>query len=142
MNNQLLESTPAPPAETPQGVAAELVAAIARGDVDAVGARLAPGVVLHVPGTHRLAGDHRGPEGVLAFIAATAATAGGSEELVPLDVLGGEQHAAVYFRVRATRPGRPPLDNFTIHLLRVDGGQVSEIWLHNFDDVAVDDFWS
>ena len=119
-----------------------LYRAVAEGDVALAAAALDDDVTLHVPGTHPLAGDHRGPEAVLAFAAATRALTDDGEQIEILDVLVGERYVAVAARVRATRAGRTPLDNRTVHLLRLDGGRVAEIWLHNFDDLTVSDFWS
>ena len=42
----------------------------------------------------------------------------------------------------ATRDGRAPLDNLTVHLARLDGNRIVEIWFHNFDGPAVAAFWA
>ena len=77
-----------------------------------------------------------------SFTAATTALTDDGEDIEVIDVLGGADHAAVYCRVTARRAGRPPLDNLTVHVLRIRDGRVAEAWLHNFDDVAVSAFWS
>jgi ketosteroid isomerase-like protein len=119
-----------------------LYRALADGDVAGAAATLDDDVVLHVPGTHPLAGDHRGPDAVLGFVAATRARTDDAEQIEVLDVLAGERYVAVAARVHATRAGRAPLDNRTVHVLRLDAGRVAEIWLHNFDDLTVSEFWS
>ncbi len=116
--------------------------AMAAGDLAAASATLHPEVVLHVPGTHRLAGVHVGPSGVLDFIHRTRGLTEHGEDVDVLDVLVGRDHVGVYCTVRATRAGRAPLENTTVHLLRIQDGRVAEIWLHNFDDLSVNDFWS
>jgi hypothetical protein len=58
-----------------------------------------------------------------------------------IDVLASPARVAVYCRVTARR-GDAVLDNTTIHLVTVDDGLITGIWLHNFDDVAVNEFWS
>ena len=64
------------------------------------------------------------------------------EDVEVIDLLASERRVAVYCRVTAQRGDRT-LDNTTIHLLHVDETErIDEIWLHNFDDVAVNDFWS
>lgn len=135
MNYQIMETTD-------RDRVVSLYAALARGDVAAMVGMLADDVVLHVPGSHPLAGDHRGPDAVLGFAAATRALTDDGEEIEVLDVLAGDRSVAVHARVRATRAGRAPLDNRTVHLLRLDAGRVAEIWLHNFDDLTVSEFWS
>ena len=97
---------------------------------------------LHVPGTHPLAGVHRGPDAVVDFVRGSRGRTDHGEEIDLVDVLQGERHTAVYCTVRATRRGRRPLVNPTVHLVRLDDGLVAELWLHNFDDLSVNDFWS
>lgn len=122
-------------------VAIDLYRALATGDLAAAAVHLDPDVELHVPGTHALAGTHRGLDGVLAFAEGTRARTDDGEAIEVLDVLAGTTATAVHCRVRATRGDRR-LDNSTVHLLRLRAGRVAEIHLHNFDGVAVDDFWS
>jgi ketosteroid isomerase-like protein len=120
----------------------ELYAALSAPDITSARRGLHPDVVLHVPGTHPLAGTHRGPDAVLGFVLASRARTAGGEHIELVDVLEGREHVGVYCTVRAERPGRAPLRNPTIHLVRIQDGLVAEIWLHNFDDLSVNDFWS
>lgn len=131
---------------TENPTAAELLAglyqAVACGDLDAARRHLHPDVVLHVPGRQPLSGDHSGVDAVLAFVAASSTTAGRTEKIEVLDVLDGAEHAAAYCHVTGERDGRSMLENRTLHLFRVAGGQIAEIWFHNWDQEAVDAFWS
>lgn len=127
---------------SPTATVVGLYTALAAGDLDAAGRHLAPDVVLHVPGRQPLAGDHVGRQAVVDFVVASSATAGRSEEIELLDVLAGEAHVAACCRVTGRRDGRVALDNRTVHLFRLDGGVIAEIWFHNWDQVAVDAFWS
>lgn len=112
-------------------------------DNDAIGTRqlLADDVVLHVPGNHPLAGDHTGPTAVLGFVVASRGLTDDGEHIELLDLLVGARTVAAWCRVTARRGGRE-LDNTTVHLVRVADGRIVEIWLHNFDDIAVNDFWN
>ena len=130
----------AAPAE--RGEDAELYRAVGAGDLSAASHFLDAGVVLHVPGTHPLAGAHVGRMAFARFSERTRAPTVAGEQIDVLDVLEGDDHVAVYCRVRAARPNGAELDNTTVHLLRIVGGVVTEAWLHNWDDVAVDRFWS
>lgn len=121
----------------PNRIARRLYAAAAT-DPSALTTLLDPDVVLHDPGTHPNGGAHRGRDAVLRFLA-TSSTAGATTEL--LDVMGGEQYAAAYVRVRAEQ-GDARLDNPTVHLLRIRDGRVAEVWFHNRDQAHVDAFWS
>lgn len=119
----------------------DLYRALATGDLIAAADHLHPDVALHVPGTHGLAGVHRGLDGVLAFVEGTRARTDDGEAIEVLDVMAGATGVAVHCRITATR-GDLRLDNSTIHLLRLDDGRVTEIHLHNFDGAAVEEFWS
>ena len=133
MNTSVLSAT---------DIARRLYAAREVGDMATVAGLVTDDVVLHVPGTHPLADAHRGLAAFAEFAAATTALTDDGEDIEVIDVLGGTDHAAVYCHVTARRAGRPPLDNLTVHLLRIRDGRVAEAWLHNFDDVAVSAFWS
>jgi uncharacterized protein len=117
-----------------------LYGALGSGDAGALATALAPDVALHVPGRHHLAGTHRGPAAVLEFLTATSTATDGGERVEVLDVMGGREHVAVYARSRARR-GDAVLDNPTVHLLRVEGDRVTEVWFHNRDQRSVDAFW-
>jgi ketosteroid isomerase-like protein len=124
-------------------VAAAFYEAFLGGDLAAAAEFLHPAVVLHVPGTHPLAGEFRGLDEVLGFVLASQEIIGpGTETIELLDVLGGTHHAAAYCRVTANRPDHRPLDNLTVHLLRIGDGRVVELWFHDYDGVSVDAFWN
>ena len=65
-------------------------------------------VVLHVPGTHPLAGQHRGPEALLRFVEASRERTDTGEHIEVLDVLEGADHAAAYLRVHRSASGQSP----------------------------------
>ncbi len=108
---------------------------LANGDVVAAAARLTPDAVLHIPEDNPLAGDHRGPAAILGVLA-TVDGLGARTEVV--DVLAGRSYAAAFCRVHADTK----LDNTTVHLFRMAGERVAEVWFHNRDQAAVDAFWS
>ena len=143
MNNQLLER-PSPDAArfTDTEVVLALYSALGDGDLDASRAGMHPDVVLHVPGTHPLSGSHLGPDAVIGFVLRSRSLTRDGEHIELHDVLAGDRYVGVYCSVRAERDGRAPLSNRTVHLVRVEAGRVAEIWLHNFDDLAVNEFWS
>ena len=98
---------------------------------------VAPDVVAHVPAV----GDLHGIDQLAGFVLDTASKTDDGEHLEHLDTLVGADHAALYFRITATRAGQPPLDNLTVHLARIDDGIIQEIWFHNYDGPAVAAFW-
>jgi uncharacterized protein len=112
---------------------------LADGEAAAVAARLTPDAVLHIPGDNPLAGDHRGPAAILEVLA-TVDGIGGRTEVV--DVLAGRSYAAAYCRVHTDTDTGTGLDNATVHLFRMAGDRVAEVWFHNRDQATVDAFWS
>jgi uncharacterized protein len=126
----------------PTSKVTDLYQAIRESDLATLLDLVAPGVILHMPGTHSLAGTHRGSDAVLTCMAEMTGLTDGGEHIEVLDVLGGHSYAAAYCHVTATRDGRPPLDNHTVHLLRFDDAQLVEIWFHNRNDFDVNEFWS
>ena len=99
---------------------------------------VAPDVVTHIPAV----GDLHGVDALAAFLLDTAAKTDDGESFELIDALAGESHAALYFRITATRAGRASLDNLTVHLARLEAGRIVEIWFHNFDGPAVAAFWA
>ena len=112
-------------------------------DPSALASSLEPDVILHVPGTHPLSGDHHGLAGVGSFLQRTREATSDGEHIELIEVLGGKDHVGAYVRVTATRDDRAPLVNHTIHLFRLgDDDRIAEIWFHNREQAPVDAFWS
>jgi ketosteroid isomerase-like protein len=124
---------------SPSDVAVDLYVAVSEGHVERARGLLTPDAVLHIPEDNPLAGDHVGVDAILSAVGPSGTGARAEFEII--DILEGHAHAAVYCRVTELAPDGPPLDNLTVHLLRVDGRRVAEIWFHNRDQAAVDDFW-
>lgn len=112
--------------------------AMAAGRWDEVLANVDNDVVAHVPKV----GDLFGSDALAGFVLETAAKTDNGETFELIDALVGDHHAGLYFRITAQRAGRPPLDNFTVHLARIDQGLIAEIWFHNFDSEVVAAFWA
>ncbi|MET0910098.1 MAG: nuclear transport factor 2 family protein [Ilumatobacteraceae bacterium] len=112
-------------------------------DPSAIASALEPDVTLHVPGSHPLSGDHHGVAGVGQFLERTRNTTDDGEHIELIEILDGETHIGAYVRVTAHRGGRTPLVNHTIHLFRLtEDDRIAEIWFHNREQAAVDEFWS
>jgi uncharacterized protein len=120
----------------------ELFAAFATGDVDTIRAVIPEHAVWHFPGRRgQLAGTHRGRDAIFAFLLRVRALTGGSFHLELIDVVGNDVHVVALFRGRAERDGRT-LDNPTCLRMRIEDGQVAEVWEFVWDLFAVDEFWS
>lgn len=109
--------------------------------IDGLRAVLADDVVWHVPGRSAIAGEHRGIEGVLAYLEKRRSMTDSSfvVSVHGMSVIDGRvvQLAAG----RAMRDGRE-LAWETVGVFRVADDRVAECWLIPFDQLAFDEIWS
>ena len=116
--------------------------AFARGDIDTVRSLWTDDVVYHFPGASPLAGDHKGKDGVLAYLAKAAELAGGSLRIVEVhDVLANDQHGVALVRFTASRKGRQFTWN-QANVYHLRNGKMAEVWALPTDPWAVDEFFS
>jgi ketosteroid isomerase-like protein len=117
-------------------------AAMATGDMDGLSALFADDVVLHVPGTNQLSGDHKGKEAAFTgFMGTVMSLTNGEFVFEPHDIVGSEDHAAGIYRYRATRDGQT-IEWRHVNVYHVRDGQIVEIWQHPFDFERWNEFWS
>jgi hypothetical protein len=120
----------------------ELFAAFRGGDIDTVRSVIPEHAVWHFPGRRgQLAGSHRGRDAIFAFLLNVQGLTDHSFHLDLIDVLANDQHAVALFRGHAERNGKT-LDNPTCLRMRIEQGQVVEVWEFVWDLFAVDEFWS
>jgi len=120
----------------------ELFAAFRAGDIDTVRAVIAEQAVWHFPGRRgQLAGSHRGREAIFAFLLNVQSLTAHTFHLELIDVLANDMHAVALFRGHAERNGKT-LDNPTCLRIRLEHGQVVEVWEFVWDLFAVDEFWT
>jgi ketosteroid isomerase-like protein len=116
--------------------------AFSRGDVDTGRSLWADDVVYHVPGAGPLAGDHKGKDGVLAYLAKAAELAGGTLRMAEVhDVLANDEHGVALLRFTATRKGRQFTWN-QANVYHLRNGKMAEAWALPADHRAVDEFFS
>ena len=115
--------------------------AFTRGDMQAVSDVFADDIVWHVGGRSPLAGDYRGKDEVLGFLAKTMELSGGTFRVEIHDVLANEEHVTVLVVARAEREGKT-LEDRQAHVLHVKDGKVTEYWGHPGDQYAIDEFFS
>jgi RNA 2',3'-cyclic 3'-phosphodiesterase len=102
---------------------------------------LAEDVVWHVPGASAIAGEHRGVEGVLAYMDARRRIMDGTFRVT---VHGAAMIAGRVVQLAggvAVRDGRDVAWE-TVGMFRVVGGRIAECWLVPFDQAAFDAIWS
>ena len=134
-------NAPAPEHPNAQRIRALFAAFHAR-DLAAIREAIPERAVWHFPGRQgALAGTHAGRDAILAFLAQVVALTQGSFRLELEDVIANDRSAAVFFRGHGARAGRT-LDNPTCLRMRIEAGQIVEIWEYVWDLYAVDAFWA
>ena len=117
-------------------------AAFSAGDMDTLQGLFRPDIVHSVPGTSKIAGDHKGTADVLALYGDLFSLSEGTMSVELEDVLsdGGDRviaiHAAKASRNGATRTSRDCL------LFTLEGGKIVSIQDFFADLDGEDEFWS
>lgn len=115
--------------------------AFAQRDVAAVRACLAPDVVWRVPGASPISGEHRGPDGVLAYFGTLRELTNGTWKAAPIDMLAGKTGVVVLARGTGERAARRFDMSYALYL-RMDAGVIIEARLYPEDLHAFEAFWS
>jgi ketosteroid isomerase-like protein len=112
------------------------------GDWDTASGFFAEDIVLRIPGRSSLAGERRGREAALAYIEAALARAHeGEVEVELVDMLASEERVALIVRERFRRP-EGDVEILRSNVYRIAGGQISEIWIFEGDQYAVDELFA
>ncbi|HEY5640106.1 MAG TPA: nuclear transport factor 2 family protein [Dehalococcoidia bacterium] len=110
------------------------------GDAAALVALYADGFTLHYFGRSPLAGDHAGKATALATLAKVQQLT--SRKLVEVhDVLAGDDHGAILAHERWDHGGHT-LDVRRVLVYHVKDGKLSECWIYDDDQRAVDEVWT
>ncbi|HET7378760.1 MAG TPA: nuclear transport factor 2 family protein [Gaiellales bacterium] len=104
------------------------------GDFGALEGLIAPDVVWHVPGEHRMAGDLRGRDAILAWLAELKALGFWLEEH---DVFASDQHVCAVSTMGARRD-RLDVQTRVVSIFRYRHRQQVERWLYPDDQTAWD----
>ncbi len=133
----------AKPGEHPNAARIRALFAAFRGaDLATIEATIPEHAVWHFPGRDgKLAGSHRGRAGILQFLMSVPQLTNGTFHLELEDVLANDTNAVAFFHGSGTRDGKT-LDNPTCLRMRLEDGQVVELWEFVWDLFAVDAFWS
>ncbi len=111
------------------------------GDLDLLKVVMADDVVWHEPGQNPLAGDHRGPDGVLALLAELKQRSGDTFQIEVLDVFSNAERAVVLQRETASSNGKS-LDVIAAVEFEIHHGKVTEATVFHSDAYQFDAFWS
>jgi uncharacterized protein len=123
-----------------QEVLRAYIEAVRAGDRAAAFALFADDVVGHVPGRSAVAGEKRGKAAVVGYIEGAFARAHGDVEVELLDTLTGAEHMALLVHERLA-DGDRVLDIRRANVYRVQDGKITEIWIFEHDQYAVDEWF-
>ena len=116
--------------------------AYAAHDREAMRDSLATDAVWHVGGTHRLSGNYRGRDAILAYFDQVGEETDGTLRLEAIELMANDRRGAAFLRVRGERHGR----NLDVTMAEAfhfdDEGRISEFWAHATDQSAIDQFWT
>ena len=98
-------------------------------------------IVWHIGGRSLLAGDYRGKEEALGFLAKTMEMTGGEFSLEIHDILANDEHAVALVVARGEREGKT-LEDRQAHALHIKYGKVTEYWANPGDQYTIDEFFS
>jgi ketosteroid isomerase-like protein len=125
--------------DEPRDVMRRYLDAMRRGDWDAGTAFFADDIVIRIPGRSEFAGEHRGRQAAVDYIAAAVARAHGREVEVELvDTLVSGDRVALLVRERFGREGGA-LEITRANVYRVRGGRIAEIAIYEGDQYEVDE---
>ena len=113
--------------------------AVSASDLDTLQEVCSDHLIWHASGRGARAGDYRGRDAVLNYLAAIGDAAERFDSRLD-HVLVGDDLVAVLFHVTGRRRGRV-LDTDFILLFRIEEGRIAEIWAVPRDQHAVDEFW-
>ena len=111
------------------------------GDLGRLRLVMADEVIWHEPGRSPFAGDHKGPEAVMRFLAALKVRSGGTFKTEVLDVLSEPGRAVVFQRETATRGGKD-LDVIAAVDFEIHQGKITEVTVYQADGYQFDEFWA
>jgi ketosteroid isomerase-like protein len=115
--------------------------AFTRGDLAALERLFHPEVVWHAQRLGALSGDHKGWPELLRFFGGTMELSKGTFRVTVTEHYANPDGVACMARSQADRDGQV-LDDRQMHVFRLDGDRVVEVWQFVGDGRAVDQFWS
>ena len=110
-------------------------------DLDLLKVVMSEDVVWHEPGRSDLAGNYKGPEAVLGFLAKLKSESAGTFKIELLDVLSKPERVVVLQRDTATRKGRE-LNVIVAVEFEIHHEKITEVTVYQADTYLFDEFWA
>lgn len=134
------ERSAPPRGERNAALVRDLWDAVSKSDVGAVERLCHEELAWHASGRGPMAGDHRGRNAVIEYLASIGEAADRFDSELE-HVLVNDELVAVLFHVSGERAGRR-LDTGFVLIVRVEGDRIAEVWAVPRDQHAVDAFWA
>jgi ketosteroid isomerase-like protein len=115
--------------------------AFARGDLDSIRELMAGDVVWHEPGRSPIAGDYKGPDGVMSLLGELRDRSDGTFVVDLVDVVPSAERVVVFQEESGTRRGRE-LDVASVVDFEIHHGKITEVTVYEHDAYQFDEFWS
>ena len=122
-------------------IARKATQALSKGDMQTFIGLHNDDVVLHFPGRGPLAGDYKGKDGLVRLFQKQMEMLDSPPQIENHDILASDDHVAALVTVRAERDDRRA-EWKSIDLFHVRDGRLSEHWVHEVDQGAVDRFFA
>lgn len=113
---------------------------VAAKDWQAAQAFFADDVVAHVSGRNVLSGTYEGAAAFMGYLGQATAMLD-SLEIAPHDLLASDDHAVVLATITSVRGGKTQSSDRVV-VYHLDGDKITELWIIDADQQAVDDFLS
>lgn len=124
-------------------LARRLFEAFDRRDIGAINEAIAEDAVWPFPGERgALAGEHRGREAILRFLASVGVLTTGTFQVELLDITASDDRAVALFTGSGARPDGRTLHNPTALVITIQGGRIAELREFVWDLPHVESFWS
>lgn len=120
-------------------LARNMVEAFMKGDLATVGAAFADDAVWDLPGRSAVAGEYKGPDAIVRFLAKAYELSGGTLQLELVDILGSDWGAVQVQHVRGDHGGRT-LDCVEVIAHQIVDGKIVRTY-HRPDQYAIDAFF-
>lgn len=124
-----------------EDVIRRLYKAFASQDMPMIDQLLADDITWHAPGRARNAGTRRGKPALFAVMGELAQLTSGTMSSEVHDVLANDFRAVVLQTTRASRKGRPALEDREVIVFELRKGKVTEVWEHPGDLYAMEAFF-
>lgn len=121
-------------------LARTMVAAFQRGDLATVAGHFADDAVWDLPGRSPVAGEYKGPDAIVGFLAKAFELSGGTLQLELIDIFGSDWGAVQVQHVRASHNGRV-LECVETLAHEIVAGKIVRTY-HRPDQYAIDAFFS